>query len=985
MSFSNPVALLLLPVLLVALAFIGWPRLAYRRRRDSVSLVIRSVLVTLLVLGLAGIQMTLAADKLAVVFLIDASDSVSPALQSQAVEYVRTAADAMGPQDYAAVVVFGADALVEIPITQQLELVQIGSNPVRLNTDLAEAIRLGLALFPADTAKRMVVLSDGRQTVGDAVEVARLAAATDVQIDYVYLGVEGQDQQALGPEMMISDVHVPSTVNEGETFKLTVTLEANRRNSAAELRVLSAGQVIARREVELQPGQTNVIFEVQAPTAGPLDLSVVLEPRSADGFYQNNQLAAFTQVTGPPRVLLITSEAREVEALSAALEESGLVIDERGPNELPIGLAPLSRYNSSVLANVAATEMSARRLDYLQAYVRDLGGGLLVLAGPNSYGVGGYFKTPLEETLPVEMRIKDRERVPRLTMLFVIDRSGSMQMSSTGGVTNLELAKEATIRSFDLLDYEDRVGVMSFDMSAYYVLPIQTVETDANREMMRMQVGTLRPGGGTNIRQAILHADEQLRGDPSDLKHIILLTDGGADQTGIVAAVDRMYENYGITTSVVAVGPTVDNENFLRDLADAGRGQFHLATDISTIPAIFTSETLLATRAYISEEEFFPTLAMRHPILSGIDSLPSLKGYIATTAKETASVILRGPFEDPILAAWQYGLGKAVAFTSDASSRWGANWVTWPGYAAFWSQAVRWTITEDTANQVEARVTERGEQAYLTVDVRDTEGDYLNGLQLEAAVISAQLDALTLRLQQVAPGRYEAAFTPQREGAYFITIAGSSPADAAVFQPQSITHTTGWVLSYSAEYRLDVMGDQGDESELLLAQIAAVTGGESLRDSPDRAFLHNLNQERASQPIWPYLVLAGLLLLPFDIAMRRLVITARDVEVLRATVARWMGSGDMAAEGQTSGRMGRLMDAKDRARSVLPNDSPSQTGERPAWNELPRPAVPGTTRRAEKPLPSRSAQSPAPPAEGTLASRLLKSRRESQDDDRPEH
>ncbi|NLF77179.1 MAG: VWA domain-containing protein, partial [Chloroflexi bacterium] len=240
MSFTHPSALLLL-LLLPVFVVVGWPRLAYRRWRDALSLAIRLLLVMLLIIGLAGIQVQRTADKLAVVFLIDVSDSVSPARQSAALEYVRIASDAMREGDQAAVVVFGADALVEIPITERLELVQMGSDPIRLETDLAEAMRLGLALFPADTAKRMVIISDGQQTVGDAEEVARLAAATNVQIDTVFLGDVTSTESIAGPEILVKDVSVPATVNEGESFDLTVTLATNRRDSQAEVQVLSGG------------------------------------------------------------------------------------------------------------------------------------------------------------------------------------------------------------------------------------------------------------------------------------------------------------------------------------------------------------------------------------------------------------------------------------------------------------------------------------------------------------------------------------------------------------------------------------------------------------------------------------------------------------------------------------------------------------------------------------------------------------------------
>ncbi len=974
MSFTNPNALLLLLTLPLFIV-VGWPRLSYRRRRDTASLIIRLLLVTLLILGLSGIQVQRAADKLAVVFLLDGSDSVAPSMQSAAVEYIRQAAETMGVLDQAAVVVFGADALVEIPMTEQLELVQIGSDPVRLNTDLAEAMRVGLALFPADTAKRMIVLSDGKQTVGDAEEVARLAAATNVQVEYVALAPEDAQLQVAGPEIMIMDVDVPTTVNEGERFNLTVTLGSNRAGSQAELRVLSGGRIIHRRALDLPLGTTNEVFEMLAPSSGFADFHAVLEPLSADTFYQNNQLSAFTEVTGPPRVLLVASQENEIESLREVLVESGLQVDVQGPRDLPIGLAPLSSYDSIVLANISATDLTTDRMEHLQAYVRDLGGGLVVIGGPNSYGVGGYFETPLEETLPVEMRIKDQERIPQLTMLFVIDRSGSMEIASSGGVSNLELAKEAVLRSFDLLDDADRTGVLSFDVSAYYVVELQDVGDETNRQKLRELVGSLRPGGGTSIRQGITSADQVLSEDPSELKHVILLTDGGADQSGIVPAVSRMNQNYGVTTSVVAVGQ--DYTEWLRSVAEAGRGQFHLVYDTSTIPAIFTSETMLATRSYIFEELFSPYLSARHPIMTGFDSVPVLAGYVATSQKNTATVILRGPQEDPVLAAWQYGLGRSVAFTSDASSRWAANWVAWDGYADFWNQAIRWTITSGSTNNIEARVIQRGEQAVVVVDVRDTRGGYLNGLQMDAAVVSATLDRFALDLRQTAPGRYEGVFTPAREGAYFITVAGSTSPASDVLAPQTVVQSTGWVLSYSAEYRVEAETVGRDAPLNLLRRLAEITGGGSLKDHPDRVFLHNLDQERTAQPIWQYFLLAALLLLPLDIAVRRLVITQSDLDRLRA----WFSRREVAAETQPSARMGRLMNAKGRARQSV-----QLNGERRA--ESPSRGKPDTTRKAPAEPPPRAAPRqpvsratpPAQDRESSLASKLLERRRAPKDD-----
>jgi uncharacterized membrane protein len=317
-------------------------------------------------------------------------------------------------------------------------------------------------------------------------------------------------------------------------------------------------------------------------------------------------------------------------------------------------------------------------------HVRDMGGGLVAVGGPTSYGVGGYFDTPLEDTLPVDMAIRDEKRRPSLAIVFIIDHSGSMSETS-GGVEKLELAKEAAARSVELLFPTDRVGVIAFDDTAAWVVP--------DRSRIRWvvnSIGTIRSGGGTDIMAGLRAMAEDLPSDPANVKHVILLTDGGADPTGIPELVQRLYAENGITLSTVAVGR--DAAPFLEDLAELGGGRYHFTADASSVPSIFTEETTLASRAYIVEEPFFPTLANSSPILTGVASVPRLYGYVATSAKPLAQVILKSEKDDPILAAWQYGLGRSVAFTSDATGHWGRDWVAWQNFPAFWVQAVRYTL-----------------------------------------------------------------------------------------------------------------------------------------------------------------------------------------------------------------------------------------------------------------------------------------------------
>jgi hypothetical protein len=595
-------------------------------------------------------------------------------------------------------------------------------------------------------------------------------------------------------------------------------------------------------------------------------------------------------------------------------------------------------------------------MDAVQTYVRDLGGGLVAVGGPSAYGVGGYYKTPLEATLPVDMQIKDQKRRPSLTLVFIIDKSGSMAETS-GGVTKVELAKEAAIRSLDLLAPTDKVGVIAFDDSAAWVVPITSLD---QHDAIVNGIGSIRASGGTSIMAGVQAASLALPGDSSNVKHIILLTDGGADPAGIAELVRQMHDANNITFSTVGVGQ--DAASFLPDLATAGGGLYHFAADAASIPAIFTEETTLATRAYIIEEEFTPQSVSDSPILAGISSVPSLLGYIGTTAKDSAQTILISDQKDPILASWQYGLGRAVAWTSDATGRWSKNWVSWDNFVRFWAQMVRSTINTGAQSNVEVRVNQNGAQTSVTVDAQTQAGAFLNGLTMAVNVVGPEGTTQAITLTQVAPGQYIGSFVPTSEGAYLIRAAGSDPAQPAGAVP-AVAQTAGWVMSYSPEY--ESLTPNPD----FLTQLAGLANGHVLGKDPAEIYLHNLPAPRAAaQPAWPILLLLAALLLPVDIAVRRFVVGRADFQ--RA----WKRSKDWAARRrpqvalspQRVEQLSSLFAAKDRARPS--SDAPPTPVVTPI---LTRPAT------AEPPEPKPTAR-PAPmpePAMGGTSSTLLAKKR----------
>jgi uncharacterized membrane protein len=991
MVITTPLALVLLGALPLVW-WLGFPRVRYRRVRDSISLALRTVIVLLLVLALSGAQAVQSADRLAVVFLVDASDSMGRRAQEDALAYIRESLQGMAADDEVGVVLFGANALVERTMAAVRELPNVRSTPITSNTDLAEAIRLGLAMFPDDAAKRIVILSDGRATVGDTMAMAQMAAAAGVEISYVPFTREP------GAEVQLTNFQVPETVGAQQEFDLSVTIESTQ-DTIATVTVLATGTIVHREDVELRAGTNNYTLALTSDTTGFRDFVVQVEPQTGDVFYQNNTLAGFSRVVGPPTVLVVSQEGESDEDaryLIPALQEAGLEVDIASPTNLPLGMGALAQYDSIILVNIPASALGNRRMQLIENYVKDLGGGLVMIGGRESFGPGGYFQTPIEDALPVEMRLRDQQRLPQLTIAYVVDTSGSMSMVGPSGVQNVDLAKEAIIRSIDFLQPIDRAAVMSFTASAAYVAPFQNVE---DRTALQQLVGTLRADGGTDILAGMNAIARDIVNEPSQYKHIILLTDGGADPTGLVELTSRLYNDHGVTTTTIGIGPINTMPPFLQQMAQAGGGNYHAVEVIEHIPLIFAQETVLATRSYIIEGDLFPSLTARSPIMDGITALPAVRGYIATTPRQTGTVILRTPDEnaDPILAAWQYGLGRSVAFTSDATARWGANWVSWDHYARFWSQAVRWTITEQAEGNIETRVVMENEQARLIVDARDDNGNFLNGLDLQASLVSPDPErgGQIIQLQQVAPGRYEAIFTPDAEGAYFMQVIGDGVvvADGAE-QPIEVNQRAGWVMNYSAEYDVNFALLDGT---LLLRDLAQLTGGRSLVGEPQLVFNHNLTIASASTPLAPLLLLIALLLLPFDIAVRRLVVTRSDVVRLRNFI---FPQRDTARERVE--RINTLMGAKQRARaqtdSDKPEDAPEPTGGAPKQAAEPSPrgtigalkrsreqsAAPPTVSaspttgmpKSSAPKAADAPKAEAPPEEGgSTASRLLKRKR----------
>jgi Mg-chelatase subunit ChlD/uncharacterized membrane protein len=947
-TFIYPASLwlLLLVPLTVFLAWIG-PRRPTRARFWG-GLVLRVVILSLIVLALAGIQLRLRADSLTAVFVLDVSDSIDADARKSGETFIQEAIEAMPAGDRAAIVVFGEDALVERLASEEAALSQIASVPITTRTDIAEALQLALALFPNEGAKRLVLLSDGRENIGRALEQAELAAAHHVQLTYHALSVrEGE------AEVLIESLVSPADVRQGQDFNLAVVVHSTQSMSA-DLRVYGDGVLIQAQEVKLAEGNNHFTIPLEADQSGFRRFRAQIVPDD-DTRLQNNESSAFTVVHGPPHVLIVEGSPGEGVNLAEALRAAQAEVTLLPPENMPTTLPALASYEAIVLANVPAMALPQMAMDTLPVYVHDLGKGLLMTGGDQSFGAGGYLRTELEKALPVYMDVRTKEEQANLALVMAIDSSGSMgrchcddpdlnqtYVRQEVGQPKVDIAKEAIMRAASALSEEDYMGVVTFDDAAHWQLEIGPL---LDYVKLENSIGGIQAFGATNIRSGVEAAAAAIQAVDARRKHIILMTDGWVHEGELVQLIEEMHAQ-GITLSVVAAGG--GSAEYLSELALVGGGAFYPAVDILRVPDFFLKETVQAVGEYIIEEPFFPLPAVPSPVLQGLDStdLPLLLGYNGTTPKTTARMDLLTPRGDPLLATWQHGLGRAAVWTSDLKGQWGSRWVGWEGFPRFSSQLISWLLPAPQIEGLTTQVELENGKAVVQLEALDEYNRPRNFLTAQATIIDPDLNPLTIDLSQVGPGKYEAQVDASQPGSYLIRL-GVNEGDQSLGQ-----ETSGLVVPYSPEYRV------GGVQTSFLRELAAITGGTELSSVLD-VFEKNIPSSDYAREIWRPLLLLVALLFPLDVAVRRVMLGASDFQQARIWVMEKLSlrRAQPAREGRV---LTELFQAKDRVRHrrapvESPLTSPTE-GKQPALKTpegLTKDNAPEGDQAAEEPAPNK--------------------------------
>lgn len=838
-NFAHPYVLLIL-IILIPILIYSFRRLSnLYKLKKVIILSLRGILFTLLILALAGLNIRWNTKDTTTIFLLDASDSMA-ASRNKIESFVGEALSKKTSKDSAAVIVFGDNVQIESFVSKSPVFNKIETKVNGTYTNIENAITSAISLIPQNSKKRIVIITDSEENEGKASKTAPSLLEQGISLQVIKI------DKTVGSEVALDSINVPQKLSIGEDFNVVVNITSTV-NTAGKLTLLSGRDKVAEENIQLTKGSNSFVFKDRAVNGGFKNYKVIVEPE-ADTEVKNNEASAFTNIKASPKVLVIEDSEGEADELVAILKASGIDYTKAQASAAPRTLQELSTYKTVITANVSAENLNEGFLNSLEPYVKDFGGGFIAAGGDNSFALGGYFKTSLEKVLPVEMEMKGKKEIPEMAMMLIIDKSGSMT-AGTGGITKLDVAKEAAARTLDSLRPKDEIGILTFDDTLYWVVKPKKAE---NKESIRNDIGTIRPGGGTSILPALEEGYNNLKKSSAKLKHIILLTDGQAENSGYDELIEKIKKD-NITVSTVAVGQDAD-KTLLERIAKEADGRFYITDDIANIPRIFAKETFMAAKAYLNNREFTPIISNSHPIIDipAAKGLPALLGYIGATQKDAAKVILRSDEDDPILTVWQYGLGKTAAWNSDISGKWSKNYIGWENNLKLWQNIINYTVDTYESQNASIEAELKGGKGIITFR------DKVNREEVDtkAVIVTPSLQTVEVKLYPTSPGEYSGSFDVKEPGVYM--LSGTQTKNSEV----SSSVKNGLAVQYSPEYKISW------ENSSLEALVQEAKG--TFIKSPEEVFAGSLREVSGKTDLTNTLLIIVLFILLIDIAFRRL-------------------------------------------------------------------------------------------------------------------
>ncbi|MBR4863109.1 MAG: VWA domain-containing protein [Oscillospiraceae bacterium] len=837
LSFENPWLLLLaIPAFaIILLPFLFLPKLRRNTFRKIAPVVIHLVVVTLLILIIAGFTVTENSDSQAVLLLVDLSDSTAP-VQTQIEDHAKQLTELIDQETPVGVLVFGASRVYTVTLDDPRGFAV--DTVAAEATDIAAALEYAATLLPTDKAGHIILLTDGKETDGDALSTAQFLSSKDIRIDAVWFDTTMQE----AAEVQLGSFIAPEGAYVGDTLAFTADVESNTEAQVTLTLYDDSGEILSQ-EHAISPGSN--VFELNAPaeTPGNRAYKLVLETET-DNITKNNERYAHVKVTGKSSVLLLADTVGHAEPLAQLLSNDYEVVSYTARNA-PRTIMALCDYDVVILSNVDYDTLPTGYDKLLETYVGTFGRTLLAVGGSQTFMYGSMEGTVLEEMLPVTFTLEEDSEAESVALMLVLDCSNSMVQRST----YLSVAKQGAIKCVEAMTGNDFVGVISFNSRAYLQSPLLAA-TDPNKESLVRTISGLTTSRGTYYTEGLVMAHQELLKSDAKIRHIIFLSDGQPSDRGYTEAVQRAAED-GITVSTIGLGYSSD---ILHTMASYGNGRYYYVSNASELPNIMLSETEQVTVSSLINGEFLPIVAKESPLTEGISSLPMLYGYLGMTLKEEATAYITTDKGHPIYAGWNYGLGTVVCFTSDLNGSWSSQWLSEAAGAAVTNRMISTSIPAiHHDSSMQAAITVRGQTTDITVTTADGDDHTLNLVTSFGTVTNSYV------MTQTEPGVYTTSIETAKPGLYAMMVTQSDKEGTIADYLESAI-----AVSYSQEY--DAFADDG---QVLLTTLCGYSGGALFTD------MHKLAQVQVGtiraifNPMTLFGVLALLLML-IDIAIRKL-------------------------------------------------------------------------------------------------------------------
>ena len=824
-------------------------------RAATAALLARLLLVSLFIMLLAEPRAIRSDDTTSVVYALDTSDSIGGDMQTRAIGFMTQTVTGKPEKDRAGLVVFGRSAAVELPPRQSFPFEAINVRVAADGTSLERALSLAAAMLPDSGSSRIVLLSDGAETAGDAASVLPQLTARGIRVDVLPISYSHDH------EVWLERLDLPRVVKSGETYEASVVLSSLQAGRGT-LTLAENGKTIAEEAVTFNEGKNRFALPLYMRGPGFYEYTARIQvPTEADGWQENNLAVNHLFLKGKGRVLLVSSAGGgdHTQWLSEAMRQSGLLLDERSPFDLPFDAFSYLPYDAIVFANVPADEVDAARLQAIHDAVVTQGSGFLMIGGENSFGAGGYARTPIEKILPVSMDIKKRKALPKGALAIILHTCEFAE----GNTWGKRIAKEA-IR---VLGAQDEVGILVYSYSGSgsgerWLFPLTPASQYEKLVPLinNAQIGDM-PSFATTMQ---LGYDGLIASDAAS-RHMIVISDG--DPSPPPPALLGKFAQAQISISTVAINPHGGQEqSIMGAIASATGGRYYFPQDPKQLPSIFIKEAKTLRRNIIQNRTFTPVASFPSPILRGIDAVPPLHGLVLTTVKPRAEAILMAPDgddSDPLLAKWRHGLGTTAAFTSDLSAHWGRDWVRWDRYRPFVRQLMTAIARVERKQFLFVDIHADGTTGRIQVEDHHAQAGFLD---LQAEVAMADGTTAPVQLRQVGPRNYQGSFPLRGSGRYRVLVAGSGDA-----RQEHVT--AGLMVPYSPEY-LRFRSDP-----VLLQRIADETGGRLLSGNETGEEIYNFERavRRNTRPIIDWFLIALAVALLLDVAIRRVRIDWQEV------------------------------------------------------------------------------------------------------------